>query len=241
MIAETVPPTSASSMRRRIRSTAPKNCPSTADAGSAISRSSIRRTTSSSSSGPASARTMASAGPAAASWPPVIRPPATWPLAGRGARAGAGRGRAGRGGWYAGGPARAGRCPGLPLPAVSPAAEAGIGVAEVGWVGPVHRAQVVEILRPRPLLAALVGGQQRLAEPRHGPALADVPGSDLGDHVGERDAQRQAVGTDPACPGGRAAFVMNLLCDLAGLETGHQAAGADLPGQEDLLLRITSG
>jgi hypothetical protein len=33
---------------------------------------------------------------------------------------------------------------------------------------------------------------------------------------------------------------MDLLCDLARLETGHQAARADLPGQEDLLLRITS-
>jgi hypothetical protein len=33
---------------------------------------------------------------------------------------------------------------------------------------------------------------------------------------------------------------MDLLCDLAGPETGHQAAGADLPGQEDLLLRIAS-
>src|SRR5262245_8704522 len=33
---------------------------------------------------------------------------------------------------------------------------------------------------------------------------------------------------------------MDLLRDRAGPETGHQAAGADLPGQEDLLLRIAS-
>jgi hypothetical protein len=33
---------------------------------------------------------------------------------------------------------------------------------------------------------------------------------------------------------------MDLLRDLAGPQTSHQATGADLPGQEDLLLRIGS-
>src|SRR5438034_131145 len=122
MIAETVPPTSASSIRRRMRSTEPTNCPSTATA------------------------------------------------------------------------------------------EAGIGVAKVGRVSLVDGTQVVEILRSRPFVPALIGGEQRLAEPRLGPALVDIPGTDLGDHISERDPKCQAAGPDPGGPGGRTAFIVDLPC-----------------------------
>ena len=129
---------------------------------------------------------------------------------------------------------------GGPLLAVSPAAETRVGIAKVGRVGPIYRTQIMEIFGPWAFLAALVGGQQSLTEPRLGPALADIPGADLGNYVSERDPQGQAVGTDPACPGRRGALVVDLVGDLAGHEAGHQAPRTDLPGQEDLLLRITS-
>jgi hypothetical protein len=51
MVADTVPLTRASSMRRRIRSAAPKKLPVTCEPGLAISSSRVRRSTSSSSSG----------------------------------------------------------------------------------------------------------------------------------------------------------------------------------------------
>ena len=111
-------------------------------------------------------------------------------------------------------PAAAGAGPGAspaadgsrPAGAVIAAAQARPRVAQVLRVGPVHGAQVVQVLGARPLLAALVGRQQRLAEPRRLAALGLIPGPDLGYHVGERDPQRQPVGPDHAGAVGRAAL-----------------------------------
>ncbi len=80
---ETVEPSSASSRRRRIRSTAPKNRPSAGAPGSAIRRSSVRRTMSSSIS------PMLSAAGSAAGAAPAAAGPGTGP-------SGAGRGGAAR-------------------------------------------------------------------------------------------------------------------------------------------------
>ncbi len=124
---------------------------------------------------------------------------------------------------------------------VRPPAEALAVVPQVRRLEPVHRAQVVQVLRTRALLPALVGGQQRLAEPWGRPALAGVPGADLGDDVGERDPERQAVGADPAGPREGGAPVVDLRRDLRGGKPADQPGGTGLAGDPDLLPRLSPG
>src|ERR1700722_18157051 len=69
---------------------------------------------------------------------------------------------------------------------------------EVGGIGLIDRAQVMQVFRTWPLLAALVSREQCLAESRHWPAVCLVPGPDLRDHIGEGDAMGKPVGPDPA-------------------------------------------
>src|SRR6516162_2760446 len=99
-----------------------------------------------------------------------------------------------------------------------PAAEALAGIPKVRRFGPVHRAQVVQILRPGPFLAALVGRKERLAEPGCRPPLARVPGADLGDEIGQGYPECEPVCADPAGPGDRAALVVDVFGDPRGTE-----------------------
>src|SRR5580704_10190610 len=102
---------------------------------------------------------------------------------------------------------------------------------EIGGIGLVNRAQVMQVLRTWPLLAALVSREQRLAESRHRPAVCLVPGPHLRDHVGEGDAMGKAVGPDPAA----AALAGDLRRDVSRLSPGDQRAGPDLTGDGGLL------
>jgi hypothetical protein len=92
----------------------------------------------------------------------------------------------------------------------------------------------VQVLGPGPLLAALVGRQQGLAEPRRFAALGHVAGPDLGHHVGQRDAQRQPAGPDPGGAEARQALGPDHRRDLRRGAPGHHLPGPDLAGQHKL-------
>jgi hypothetical protein len=67
---------------------------------------------------------------------------------------------------------------------MSPTADTGALITEIIRLYSVHTAQIVQILRTRLLVAALVSGKQGFTELGPGLAVDLVQGSDLGDHVG---------------------------------------------------------
>src|SRR5918992_3619708 len=97
---------------------------------------------------------------------------------------------------------------------VPPATDARAVIAELLRLDSVHTAQVVQILRPRLLVAALVGGQQRLTELGLWLAIDFVQRSDLGHHVRQRDAERESLRFHPAGAEDRPAVMVNVVGDL---------------------------
>ncbi|MFD1117418.1 hypothetical protein [Sphaerisporangium aureirubrum] len=97
--------------------------------------------------------------------------------------------------------------------AVAVATDARPVVAEGDRFDPVDGAQIVEVLRSRPLEAAFVGAQKRLADAGHRFAVAFEQRADLFDDVGQGDAMSEPVRFNASCPKMRGTLFVNLLGD----------------------------
>jgi hypothetical protein len=98
---------------------------------------------------------------------------------------------------------------------VAAATDAGTLKAEIFRLDPVHAAQIVQIFRTRSLMAAFIGREQRLSQFGQRLPFHLVERLDLGDHIGQRDTQREALRFHPAEAEGRSALVVDFPGDLS--------------------------